>query len=148
MNFLKKNINFATLFFIIFPIIVFCFVTLNVDTAMATCAPTGSIFFDPGCGDSTIPMSGDTITLGDGNPFAMLKWLVYFTSSFLGFLFLCLIIYAGVLWMTARGNEEQITKAQTVLKRSLIGLIIVISSVSIAYLIYWVISQSGAQNLL
>jgi len=143
MKIIKQNLKFHHTFSIILFIIIFL---LNIHTVLAVTCSVIPLTFDPACHDEI--GSSETITLGNRNPFSTLKWLVYYTSSFLGFLFLCLIIYAGVLWMTARGNEEQITKAQTVLKRSLIGLIIVISSVSIAYLIYWVISQAGAQNLL
>ena len=40
-------------------------------------------------------------------------------------------IYAGYLWMTAAGNDEQVTKAQTTLRNSTIGLIIVIFAYTI-----------------
>ena len=48
--------------------------------------------------------------------------------GFLGTIFLVLTIYAGVLWMTAGGNEEQITKALGILKTAVIGLIIIIAA--------------------
>ncbi len=45
--------------------------------------------------------------------------------SFIGILFFILMIYAGFLWMTARGNEEQITKSMSIMMQASIGLIIV-----------------------
>ena len=51
--------------------------------------------------------------------------------SILGIIFLILTLYGGYLWMTARGNEEQVTKAKSVLTRAIIGLIIVISAYAI-----------------
>ena len=57
-------------------------------------------------------------------------------------IFLILTIYAGFLWMTARGNEEQVTKAKTILKTTLIGLVIVLASFGIAQFIYIYVAGS------
>ncbi|MFA4833735.1 MAG: hypothetical protein WC619_02700 [Patescibacteria group bacterium] len=51
--------------------------------------------------------------------------------SFIGILFFVLVIYGGYLWMTARGNEEQVGKAISIITQASIGLIIVAT----AYLI-------------
>jgi len=55
--------------------------------------------------------------------------------SFTGTLFLALTIYAGILWMTASGNEEQVTKATGIIKMAVIGLIICMAAYSITYFI-------------
>jgi hypothetical protein len=55
--------------------------------------------------------------------------------SLLGVIFMLLVIYGGFLWMTAAGNEEQITKAKNILKASIIGLIIVIGAYAIAFFV-------------
>jgi hypothetical protein len=44
-----------------------------------------------------------------------------------GVIFLVLIIYAGFLWNTAGGNEEQVKKAKKLISTSVIGLIIVLA---------------------
>lgn len=48
-----------------------------------------------------------------------------------GLIFMALTVYAGILWMTARGNEDQVQKAQKIITASLIGLIITISAYAI-----------------
>lgn len=48
--------------------------------------------------------------------------------SFVGVLFLILMIYAGILWMTASGNEQQVAKAKGLLINAVIGIIIVFSA--------------------
>lgn len=53
----------------------------------------------------------------------------------LGTIFLALTVYAGVLWMTAAGEEEKITKATGILKTSVIGLIIILAAYSITYFV-------------
>ena len=45
--------------------------------------------------------------------------------AFLGVIFMLLTIYAGFLWMTAKGNDEQVRKAQKILQTTIIGLVII-----------------------
>ena len=53
----------------------------------------------------------------------------------LGTVFLVLTIYAGVLWMTASGEEAKIEKAKEILKAAIIGLAIVLSAYTITYFV-------------
>lgn len=48
--------------------------------------------------------------------------------GFVGIIFLVLMIVGGLMWMTAGGNEEKVTKAKNLIKGAVIGLIIVFSS--------------------
>lgn len=49
----------------------------------------------------------------------------------LGMVFLVLIIIAGLKWMTAEGNENQVGEAKTQIGNAVIGLVIIILSYSI-----------------
>lgn len=51
--------------------------------------------------------------------------------SFVGVIFFGLMIYAGILWMTAQGNDQQVAKAKGILVSSIIGLIIVFAAYAI-----------------
>ncbi|BFD25346.1 MAG: hypothetical protein JST_000689 [Candidatus Parcubacteria bacterium] len=51
--------------------------------------------------------------------------------SFLGIIFLVITIYAGFLWMTARGNDAQIKKAKDLLMNAIIGLVIITAAYSL-----------------
>ncbi|MBI5022710.1 MAG: hypothetical protein HZC05_00895 [Candidatus Magasanikbacteria bacterium] len=44
--------------------------------------------------------------------------------SFIGIFFLALMLYAGFLWMNARGKQEQADKAQDIIIDAVIGLAI------------------------
>ena len=55
--------------------------------------------------------------------------------SFLGIVFLILIIYGGYTWMTAHGNEEKVTTARKTIIEATIGLAIVLASYAITYYI-------------
>ena len=51
--------------------------------------------------------------------------------TLVGLIFLILMVYAGFLWMTARGESDQVDKAQKIITGSVIGLVIVLSAYAI-----------------
>ncbi|PKM91171.1 hypothetical protein CVU82_03930 [Candidatus Falkowbacteria bacterium HGW-Falkowbacteria-1] len=65
--------------------------------------------------------------------------------SFIGVLFMVLIIYGGLLWMTARGNEQQTEKAKSLIIQAIIGLVIVLSAYAITNLIGGVFFPSSSE---
>jgi len=56
-------------------------------------------------------------------------------TIFLGIVFLGLMIYAGYLWMMARGNEQDIEKAKNIIIYAVIGLVVVLAAYAIVKLI-------------
>jgi len=60
--------------------------------------------------------------------------IISVATSFLGIIFLLLMIYAGFLWMTARGNEQQLEKAKNIIIYSVIGLVVVLAAYAITQL--------------
>jgi len=48
--------------------------------------------------------------------------------SFIGVLFLGLMIYAGILWMTSSGNEQTVATAKDLIVNAVIGIIIVFAA--------------------
>ncbi len=48
--------------------------------------------------------------------------------AFTGAIFLGLMVFAGILWMTAAGEEEKIKKAQKIILATIIGLVIVVGA--------------------
>lgn len=55
--------------------------------------------------------------------------------SLVGTVFLVLTIYAGILWMTAQGKDEQIEKAGSIIKATIIGLFITLGAYAITYFV-------------
>ncbi len=55
--------------------------------------------------------------------------------SFLGVIFLILMIYGGYIWMLARGNEQEVARAKNIIRNALIGLIIVLAAYAITILV-------------
>lgn len=52
--------------------------------------------------------------------------------SLLGIIFLLLVLYAGFLWMTAGGNDDQIKQAKSLMTNGAVGLVIIITSFAIS----------------
>ena len=52
-----------------------------------------------------------------------------------GTIFLILTVYAGILWMTAAGKDEQVEKATKILRTAVVGLIIIMSAYAITYFV-------------
>lgn len=70
--------------------------------------------------------------LGDEDLTTTIGSLIAVLLAFLGIIFLILIIYAGLLWMTAGGNEDNVKKAKSILLNSVIGLVILLSAYAIS----------------
>lgn len=51
--------------------------------------------------------------------------------SFVGVIFLILVIYGGFLWMTAAGNEQNVTKAKGIITSAIIGMVIIAAGYAI-----------------
>lgn len=50
----------------------------------------------------------------------------------LGTIATMLVFYAGFLWMTAAGDDEQIGKAKSIMTAAIIGLVVILASYSIS----------------
>jgi hypothetical protein len=51
--------------------------------------------------------------------------------SFLGIIFLVLMIAGGIMWMTAGGSDAKVQKARSLIVAAVIGLIVVLSAYAI-----------------
>jgi hypothetical protein len=51
--------------------------------------------------------------------------------ALVGTIFLCLTVYAGILWMTAQGNSEKVDKAKGIVTTAVAGLFITMAAYAI-----------------
>ena len=87
--------------------------------------------------DNTIKMTGEVAgydTTKD-SVLPIVANIVNIVYELIGVIFFILIIYGGILWMTAGGKDEQVKKAQNIIQRSAIGLFIVVLAYAITYFI-------------
>ena len=69
--------------------------------------------------------------------------VIAYALQWVGILFIVLIIYGGVRWMTARGNSQQVDEAKNVVKNAAIGLAIVLLSYVITRFVVDLLDTSG-----
>lgn len=62
----------------------------------------------------------------------------------LGAVLLLITIYAGFLWMTAGGNDEQVAKAKSWIKNAVIGLLLTLTAYSISSFVVDQISRAAS----
>lgn len=107
-------------------LIVFSFLFINIfmNAAQAACVPSS----DP---MDCLSATGDVSGLGGNSVETILVNILNASLSLLFLIVLGFLIYGGYFWMTSMGNEEKVKKSKQILTASIIGLIIVLSSLSI-----------------
>ncbi len=64
--------------------------------------------------------------------------------GFVGVIFLILMVYAGFMWMMARGNEQRVEKAKSLIEAAVIGLVIVLAAYGITvFVVERLLGQGG-----
>jgi len=92
-----------------------------------------TICYDPLCTNGSIQSNTG---LGAVYPQVIVARIINVAFSLMGVIALVLIIYAGFIWMIARGNEEEVKRAIEILKGAVIGLVILFASYSIGYFVF------------
>ena len=59
--------------------------------------------------------------------------IIFLVLYMLGTIFLLIIIYSGIRWMTAGGNEHSIEKAKNTINQAIIGLIVVVGAYALSF---------------
>lgn len=93
--------------------------------------PKGSAAYD--LGTQLQAAAGDKgAAIGDPvDPRYVAVFIIRMILGLVGTVMIVLNVYAGYLWMTAGGNEEQVAQAKTTIRNATIGLIIAVASYSI-----------------
>lgn len=71
----------------------------------------------------------------------MIIWVI----GFVGVLFLALIIWGGIIWMTSGGNDQKVGLAKKIIGYATIGLAIIMLGYAITY---WVVSALSTASTL
>ena len=54
--------------------------------------------------------------------------IVRIVLGFIGIVFIIILLYGGVIWMTSGGDDEKVAKAKKTIINAIIGLIIILLS--------------------
>ena len=83
-----------------------------------------------------LDVTGKKAQYGESNVYDVVGSVVGFVLSLAGLVFLAIMFYAGLRWMTARGNEEFIEKAKNAMFGALMGFILVTASYGLSVFIF------------
>ncbi len=72
--------------------------------------------------------------------------IIKIALGLVGIIFIVLAVYAGFLWMTAGGQEENITKGKKLLYDAVIGLAIILASYAITTFIFESLLRGTTEN--
>ena len=84
---------------------------------------------------------------GETDPLGIVGLVVKAGLSLVGLVFFGLMLYAGVTWMTARGDSGKVDKAKDTMESAIIGLVIVVSAYAIVNFVFSnVVSNSAVSS--
>lgn len=120
-NIIKKTIVFVGLF------LVFAFSVFN-----AQAQDKGSYNF---ASESGLTLTGTGAGYNPDvtpSPELIIGQVIQTVLSFVGVIFLAFMIYAGITWLTAQGDEKKVSKAKEIIEESIVGIIIVIIAYAVS----------------
>lgn len=85
-------------------------------------------FFGGGGAGGSVPGAVIDATGGQSSFRQLLLTIVGYFMTFLGLLAVLMIIYAGVLYVTAAGKDDQVDKAKKIILYSIVGLLVIMLS--------------------
>jgi hypothetical protein len=65
--------------------------------------------------------------------------------SMISVIFFVLMVYGGFMWMTAHGDESQITKARETIIAAVIGIVIILASYAITKFVMGAVDQNAVR---
>ena len=118
LSLIKKTVLFLGLFF--------CLIT-----SLAPLTPSFAQVDNSYGLNDTMKVGNLKEALSNTDPRVRAGQIIGVILSFIGVIFLVLMIYSGIMWMTAAGNDQQVSKAKDLMINAIIGLIIVFAAYAI-----------------
>ena len=162
--FIKSRISILFLFAVVIAIVGFFGNTVNTAEAASNCLSASSPCSDikkadplcnPTCSAAECAQLNSRLTScgldpnSTGTPKSLaliIGDLLRGLFGLLGTVFLVLIIYGGFLWMTAAGNDENISKAKKIITQAAIGLLVIVIAYALTDFIFNTIIDATATN--
>ena len=89
----------------------------------------------PGPSGTAVDIGAQT-SLGNETPVNVISYGINWVLTVLGFLFLLFMLYGGFIWMKARGNEEEVTKAKKIIEAAVVGVLLILASYGVTSFIF------------
>ncbi len=81
--------------------------------------------------DYGLKATADVAGLKAAQPAAVIGSIIGYALSFIGVIFMVLVLYGGYLWMTSYGESQKVDKARDLITGAVIGLVIIIAAYTI-----------------
>jgi hypothetical protein len=134
-------------FFLFVPLLFLPVVSVFANPATET---GGNVEVQESGGNTLNPQSVETVCLENPLRIGTLEELLVAILNIIMVLMVPVIvffiIYAGFLYVTARGNAEQVKKATTALTYAVIGAVLILGSVAISEIIKNTVAEFGADT--
>lgn len=125
--------------------------TIFIASIILATFPLLSVAVSPALNESQSLLNAATDAAGVENasmePEEIVANFIQIALSFVGIVFMALILLGGWRWGSARGNEEQVTKAQQLIKEAVIGLIIVFGAYFVTAFVITRIGEASFEPL-
>jgi len=111
---------------------------LAILIAICFLIPTVSLAESYGLDAAASPagLNKSTILGNVQTPAELIGKVINYALSFVGLIFFILVLYAGINWMTARGDSGKVDKAKDTLESAIIGLVIIIAAYAIVNTVF------------
>ncbi len=116
--------HYKKIFAFAFSLIILGAALLASTHAFAATEPPNTFGLDQTAKSAGIPGAGNT-KIG---PATLIGTIIGYVLAFVGVIFFGIMVYAGFLWMTARGGNEQVKKAKDMIEQAALGMVIVFMS--------------------
>jgi len=83
------------------------------------------------------------LNLATADPRTAVIGLIALIMTFLGIIAVVMVLYGGFVWLTAAGNEENVSRAKKIITAAIIGLVIILA----AYLIINFVEENVSNAL-
>ena len=77
------------------------------------------------------------------SPEELIGTIVQRVLQFTGVIFFLLMLYAGIIWMTAQGEEKKVTQAKETIKAAVIGIVVIGAAYAITSFVLTNIAGNG-----
>ena len=124
------------------PLLMFLFIILTPLISQA--AGSITVTPQPKQTESFRVSSGFASSQGEAGLATIIAGGIQIVLSLLGILFIILMIISGFKWMTAGGNEEQVTKARKNITSAIFGLFIILAAYAVTWFIFYYMPLTAA----
>lgn len=105
---------------------------LSLFLSLAVSLPVLAAGYDPSISDYGLKDITE-VKVGQSTELkSLIANVINIALGFLGVIAVAFIIYGGFKWMTAAGNEEQVTDARKLITQAVIGLVVIFAAYIIA----------------